>query len=267
MSLSRSWLRVDSEIPHSCHPNYKGQHPELRKRIKDFQQKILCSANEIQGLDQSILVDPRRLHFTIGVMALSTTESPDNPDAPQSRTISEAIALLYSLAPEINQITRQPVLLTLDKMGVLKTKGQQAGVLYVGPSDESSENASKVNLIFNLLTQRFRQEGFISDPFRPAVLHCTLINASHRKPRRIPRAFSYREIFGLATVDTTSAAPADPEQSHQLSASVPSPAPADRAIRVDFGTWLASEIQLCKMGSHGPENEYVSCASIPLGGN
>ncbi|KAJ7828019.1 kinase A anchor protein [Mycena olivaceomarginata] len=212
----------------------------------------------IEGLDQSILVDPRRLHLTIGVMALSSTESPtqqSNTSGP-GKTVSEAIALLHSLGPEIDTITREPVPLTLDKMGVLKTQRQQAGVLYVGPSDEITEDAVKVGRIFDLVGQRFRQEGFVEEAARPAVLHCTLINASHRKPRRMPRTFSYREIFDRASVDASSPTTSEPP-----------PASGDRSIKVDFGSWAVSEIQLCRMGSHGPENEYISVGSLPVGRN
>lgn len=104
----------------------------------------------IEGLDRSILVDPRRLHLTIGVMVLSSTESPqtDTSGTSQGKTVSDAIALLQSLGPEIDAITREPVLLSLDKMGVLKTQRQQAGVLYVGPNDEINEDKVKVSRIF-----------------------------------------------------------------------------------------------------------------------
>jgi activating signal cointegrator complex subunit 1 len=133
----------------------QGHHPALRDRIQEFHRRLLPSGDTnpaIEGLDQSILVDPRRLHLTIGVMALSSTESPtqqSNTSGP-GKTVSEAIALLHSLGSEIDAITREPVLLTLDKMGVLKTQRQQAGVLYVGPSDEITEDAVKVGRIFGM---------------------------------------------------------------------------------------------------------------------
>ncbi|KAK6996891.1 AKAP7 2'5' RNA ligase-like domain-containing protein [Favolaschia claudopus] len=252
----------------------QGHHPTLRSRIRDFHSKILSSSPDgdapvIEGIDQSILVDPRRLHLTIGVMALSSTSTESSP-APSSlisddsnsnsrvRTVSDAIALLQTLAPDINAISDEALRLPLDKMGVLKTQRQQAGVLYVGPSDTVTEEKDKVLRVFDLVAQRFRQEGFILEPSRPAVLHCTLINASHRKPRRIPRAFSYHEIFQQALSERPSSS--DPNSSHQLSVQ-----DNLKSIPVDFGTWAISEIQLCKMGSHGPENEYVSVASIPIG--
>ena len=35
-------------------------------------------------------------------------------------------------------------------------------------------------------------------------------------------------------------------------------------VQVDFGTYDVDEIQICEMGSHGPDNEYVSCGGIVL---
>ena len=34
------------------------------------------------------------------------------------------------------------------------------------------------------------------------------------------------------------------------------------AKEVDFGIWDVDEIQLCKMGSYGPQGEYVSCGGF-----
>jgi activating signal cointegrator complex subunit 1 len=31
---------------------------------------------------------------------------------------------------------------------------------------------------------------------------------------------------------------------------------------IDLGEWEVDEIQICEMGSHGAEGEYVSCGGI-----
>jgi activating signal cointegrator complex subunit 1 len=38
-----------------------------------------------------------------------------------------------------------------------------------------------------------------------------------------------------------------------------------KPVDVDFGEWPVEEIQICKMGSWGPESEYVSVGGITLG--
>ncbi|KAJ6603703.1 kinase A anchor protein [Mycena sp. CBHHK59/15] len=257
-----------------------GHHPELKERIREFHQKLLPSdaadSVAIDGLDRTILVDPRRLHFTLGVMALSADDGTDGPDPdtsqPRPKTLSEAIALLCALAPEIHAIAREPVRVVLDHMGVLKVKRQQAGVLFVGPGNSASADTIRINEIFDLVGQRFRQEGFIEDT-RPPLLHCTLINASHRKPRS-PKGFSYREIFDRALTHAKTPLPVlESGVSNPGAKAVPVGEIAqaisldDKSISVDFGGWTVSEIQLCQMGSHGPENEYISVASVALGSN
>jgi activating signal cointegrator complex subunit 1 len=43
---------------------------------------------------------------------------------------------------------------------------------------------------------------------------------------------------------------------------VPSTMVGPRAV--DLGAWDVDEVQICEMGSHGPENEYVSCGGVSL---
>ena len=35
-------------------------------------------------------------------------------------------------------------------------------------------------------------------------------------------------------------------------------------IAVDLGEWVVDEVQICEMGSWGPEGEYVCVGRIPL---
>ena len=37
------------------------------------------------------------------------------------------------------------------------------------------------------------------------------------------------------------------------------------SVSVNLGVFVVEEIQLCVMGSHGPNNEYISCGGIVLG--
>ena len=40
--------------------------------------------------------------------------------------------------------------------------------------------------------------------------------------------------------------------------------PVRGPVNVDFGTWDIDEVQICEMGSEGPEGEYVCVGKIPL---
>lgn len=107
-------------------------------------------------------------------------------------------------------------------------------------------------------------------PFRQ--LHCTIINTVYRKPKppdgkRAP--FAYPDLLTsswFSRSSTTSIPPsykAVPQKSSARSASDTDPSIC-RPVSVDFGTWAIDEVQVCEMGSYGPEGEYVCVGKISL---
>ena len=120
-----------------------------------------------------------------------------------------------------------------------------------------------------MVNKTFTEAGFIRDrrPLKVRLvflfhamdenafhqLHCTILNTTYRRPRaRGPRQpFSYRSLFGSPAAQVVLSEPrAEPDLRHP--------------VKVDFGTWHVDEIQICKMGSHGPEGEYESCGGLLL---
>jgi hypothetical protein len=126
----------------------------------------------IPGLDKSIIVQPSRLHITLGVMALKedsshsdgasresevqvTGTTPENLSEPQPdpppKTISEALTLLEGLRGKITEEmgTREgassnsgTVMVPLNTMGALRTdKKQTAHVLWMGPKKSQATAA------------------------------------------------------------------------------------------------------------------------------
>ena len=88
----------------------------------------------VEGLDSSIIIDPRRMHMTLGVMALEQdndsvepTEVPETT-TPQGhlpkKTVSSALYLLDSLKPRISEILQcdKGIKVPLEVMHVLKTE-------------------------------------------------------------------------------------------------------------------------------------------------
>ena len=112
-------------------------------------------------------------------------------------------------------------------------------------------------------------------------LHCTLLNTIYRKPRTKERTyFSYASVLtsdALRSIalepDSLTAPPAtgEPEgtdegaadQAHKGKAKERGPRRRN-PVRVDLGTWDIDEVQICEMGSHGPEGEYVCVGKIAL---
>ena len=138
----------------------------------------------IDGLDTSIIIDPRRLHLTLGVMSLEPVDqslttldsqrstqasNSDTPPVALKKTVETALELLASLQPRIAEILEGSagVKVLLDQLDVLKTqkiqsqrspdKGAQpaeegppkvgAGVLFLGPSPSALQSVEGVKLM------------------------------------------------------------------------------------------------------------------------
>ena len=125
----------------------------------------------ISGLDKSVLVTPRRLHFTLGVMSLASTSSTLATEGTtiRSRTLDDAARFLESLKPRLGDFLRistadqaQKIRVTLNSMDTLKLeRGGAAHVLWVGPKDGNSRDIADEE------TKRLRQLcGKLDDPFQ-----------------------------------------------------------------------------------------------------
>ena len=84
-------------------------------------------------------------------------------------------------------------------------------------------------------------------------MHCTLINTIYRRPRAdIRTPFSYPSILASTTLRQYLLQQSDTETGTR------------RTVGVDLGVWDVNELQICEMGSWGPEGEYVAVARCSL---
>ncbi len=124
-----------------------GHHPELRNAMSALTSSWLAHEPPIEGLDRSIIVHPRRLHLTLGVMALTTTTSRPDPNCEQSQQgqeqqhdLTSAAALLASLAPRIHALlARSPLRVPLGRLATMQQDPERAHVLYVEPDLRSPD--------------------------------------------------------------------------------------------------------------------------------
>jgi activating signal cointegrator complex subunit 1 len=118
-----------------------------------------------------------------------------------------------------------------------------------------------------------------------------MINTIYRRPRhkgpRLPVSYSailaspaFSSIAVAAAAATNEAAPPEPATDDAGAgapdtgdAEAPAGRPRPKAKRakqapvgVDLGVWTVDEVQICEMGSHGPEGEYVCAGKIALAG-
>ncbi|KAF7978418.1 hypothetical protein HWV62_580 [Athelia sp. TMB] len=275
-----------------------GNHTGLRSKIAAFTDGLLRSEIPIAGLHESIIINPRRLHLTLGVMALAPSGSPPAAIEPSastpSKTLSAARDLLASLQPGIKAILDdggrdRRLKVKLNRMDLMKPERQKGmegtygRVLWVGPDmAEEDMNTRQLREVCSFINKQFLNAGLAVDEHRPlkdgvlqvalAQLHCTIINTAYRKPR--PKSymhnlpFSYSDI--LASSSYRALAPAmrglpiaDPAHvsgplTEQRAGGGAQKIRQDTGVSVDLGVWEVGEVQICEMGSHGPEDEYPS---------
>ncbi|KAG2139632.1 kinase A anchor protein [Suillus bovinus] len=221
-----------------------GHHVQLQQSVKSFTDGLLNREPAFPGVDRGIVIAPRRLHLTLGVMTL------ENPLVSSGRTLEDALALLSTLRTRIMELLDgHGLCIPLTEMNIMKPdrgNADNAHVLWLGPSMDTSD-AQRLKSVSEFVNKAFCDAGFIQDR-RPLKLHCTILNTTYRKPRQ---PFSYNAIMTSPFIREFVRTPLD---SHNFR----------DPVKVEFGTWSVDEIQICKMGSYGPEGEYVSCGCCSL---
>ncbi|KAJ7574701.1 hypothetical protein C8J56DRAFT_1172609 [Mycena floridula] len=180
-------------------------HVSLHQKMTAFREALLEKAQDIPGLDASIITDPVRLHITIGVMKLASpnvavkppkrqvgtapeTDSPARSGGsipagtqtlPPEPTIKTALSLLESIKSQlILLMDRNGVTIPLEQLGYFKGRNKSlARVLWVGPDDNNNVERKKLEDVCQLVLKTFKDAGYVTDS-RPLKLHCTIINTT-----------------------------------------------------------------------------------------
>ncbi|CAE6349150.1 unnamed protein product, partial [Rhizoctonia solani] len=108
----------------------------VTRMVGNFQQGLINDKSSIKGFHETIVMDPPRLHITVGEVGLEDESETDDPGRPR-RTVSSALALLNSLQPQVSEIIgrEKKLEIELDALGVMHLQDSEyAHVLYMGPS-------------------------------------------------------------------------------------------------------------------------------------
>lgn len=230
-------------------------------QISRFTDALQAVSPPIDGLDSSIVISPRRLHLTLGVMSLGSEDNQTiqtQVDPSQARgkdgarvmprkSIAAALALLHTLKPDIEfALQSQPLYLCLNEFAVMRrSPAGESDVMYIGPAatGTKSEQHTRSVGILETVNRRFIEEGFITDK-RPLKLHCTILNTTYRKSgnkrtrQRIP--FSMTQIEDSIT-----------QRPHTTGTLLSS----DSLLAV-------RELNICRMGSYDEVGRYVRVGGI-----
>lgn len=142
-----------------------------------FTSSLLTSDPEITGLDSSIVIPPRRLHLTLGVMSLTDPAQPSYPavgNETPPKTLAAAIALLNALRPRIiGLLQNSPLRVALNRVDIMRPdRGdiEQAHVMWAGPSlaNEDARRLKRVSGQFRIaLSSHYLPLGLLT--FHPRI--------------------------------------------------------------------------------------------------
>ncbi|KAH9831484.1 uncharacterized protein C8Q71DRAFT_782775 [Rhodofomes roseus] len=231
--------------------------------------------------------------------AAPASDGAEQSPAVDKPTLASAIAHLESLKPQIMQLLEGKKLqVELSRIDIMRFRAniKRANVMWVGPPEEG-ELAERLRVVAVFVNESFMEAGFLAEE-RELKLHCTVLNSIYRKPRhqykgRIPFSFAsilksdaFRTIAlepdTLAVlVDEPGGGGSTELVSTEVDAAEPSVANGDgggkgkgkaqggggrkwEPVPVSLGVWDVDEIQICEMGSHGPEGEYLAVGKIVL---
>lgn len=118
-----------------------------------FTRTLLDAQPAIPGLDASIVIAPRRLHLTLGVMSLTddaAVGADPGAGAARPKTVDAALALLRELRPRVlEMLGGAPLRVALRQADVMKPERgdpERAHVMWVGPphDDEDARRLTRV---------------------------------------------------------------------------------------------------------------------------
>ncbi|TFL01190.1 hypothetical protein BDV98DRAFT_478149, partial [Pterulicium gracile] len=241
-----------------------GHHLPLRNRLAELQSRILDGCDPTaSGVDPAICILPRRLHLTLGPISRSPYASQRNK---AKLTIPTVVSHLESIRGKIIELLNgEPLMVPLERMDIMHPRTgslEDAGVLWLGPDlrkgEEERKRETKVlERVTDFIHRSFKDAGYLVDT-RPLKLHATFINTVYRKGKGKRRPFSYTQVLDALGL-----------KDEVLPTRIPPPAPPGKisdvaSVPMDLGMWRAEEVQICRLGSWGPENEYVSVGGVKL---
>jgi len=213
---------------------------KLRAEVDKFRENVVLQ--RFPGIDASIFMPSRRIHFTICMLRLHSHSQ-----------IDEMKAALKEITTRITATSEYKQVLSANLKGlhILTDDPREVGVIYTTDRSHALQNRmdSLANLIFDILRARnlvsnaslMAQRVLSSDGDHAEVkLHATLMNTKYSKTNRYEDGSrGQRETFDASVL-------------------------MEKTGQIDFGTVQMKGIQLSCLDEMGDDGYYKSLFQVPL---
>ncbi|GJJ15351.1 hypothetical protein Clacol_009627 [Clathrus columnatus] len=273
-----------------------GHDSGLHRRWTQISQALINASPAIPGIDRSVIIKPEGLHVTLGIMNLRDDRENhrrgSGNTSSQLHSVQDALALLKTLQAPIQELMKRdtnanPVLyFPMDQLDIMRNgrnrNSEHGHVLWAGPN-LNGELGKRLKRVCDLVHSTFKDAGYLQDD-RPLKLHCTLINTIYRKFTPAPTtSFSLENTIIGKTPSDNSSRRRNHNQRERIPFSFSSFLSSDAyrlmnapdgvtapinpdygPFKIDLGTWLIDEIQICRMGSQDAQGVYQKVGGISL---
>lgn len=233
--------REESKLEYTHFLSVKLSHDDkLRQEADRFRENVVLQ--RFPGIDASIFMPSRRIHFTMCMLKLHSHAQIDE----MKEALKEVATRITATADY-----KQPLTANMKGLHILTDDPREVGVVFTTDRSHALQNRvdSLANMIFDILRARnlvsqpslMAQRVLSSDGQNAEVkLHATLMNTKYSKTNfREDGSRGQRETFDASVL-------------------------MESFGQVDFGTVQMKEIQLSCLDEMGDDGYYRSLFSVPL---
>lgn len=233
--------KEESKLEYTHFLSVKLSHDDkLRNEADGFRENVVMQ--RFPGIDASIFMPSRRLHFTVCMLKLHSISQRE-----EMKEALKEVASRITTLPDYNQ----PLVANLRGLHILTDDPSNVGVIYTTDRSHALQNRldSLANMIFDILRARnlvsqpslMAQRVLSSDGAHAEVkLHATLMNTKYSKTNwREDGSRGERETFDASVL-------------------------MEKFGQVDFGNVQMKELQLSCLDEMGDDGYYRSMFSLPL---
>lgn len=215
---------------------------DFRQKVDGFREDVVLQ--RFPGIDASIFMPSRRMHFTVCMLKLHSHARVDEMKAALAE-LSGRIAGMADFA--------RPLVASMRGLHIMTDDPTNVGVVFTTDRDRNLQN--RMNNLCDIIFDVFQAKGLISEQSlnsqrllssdgknAEVKLHATLMNTKYSKMGWRPDGSrSEREAFDASPL-------------------------MERFGHVDFGEVRLQEVQLSCLDEMGDDGYYRSLASVPISG-